>query len=128
VENAPGVCNQITRLQQKCDESLSNFDFNCNVRRYDQATMYSAFDKNPNDDDDGSEYDYDKLCVLEDGSISNGARMVSSYQVYSKGGLEWRRRYDWTGAKYRRFQQGRAVQVDNIKPRVQCTFSFSARN
>jgi hypothetical protein len=32
VESAPGVCNQ--RLKLKCDEPLSNFAFNFNVRRY----------------------------------------------------------------------------------------------
>ena len=32
VESAPGVCNQ--RLKVKCDEPLSNFAFNFNLRRY----------------------------------------------------------------------------------------------
>jgi hypothetical protein len=32
VDSAPGVCNQ--RLKLQCDEPLSNFAFNFNVRRY----------------------------------------------------------------------------------------------
>jgi hypothetical protein len=40
VESAPGVCNQ--RLKLKCDEPLSNFAFNFNVRRYSWATSAST--------------------------------------------------------------------------------------
>ena len=36
-ESAPGVCNQ--RLKLKCDEPLSDFPFNVNVRRYSKARL-----------------------------------------------------------------------------------------
>ena len=41
VESAPGVYNQ--RLNLKCDEPLSYFAFNFNVRRYDEAAYDAAF-------------------------------------------------------------------------------------
>jgi dsRNA-specific ribonuclease len=39
VQSAAGVCNQ--RLELKCDEVLSNFAFNFNLRRYLMASVFA---------------------------------------------------------------------------------------
>jgi hypothetical protein len=130
------VCFQSTRVKLKCDYPLSNFAFNFNLRRYTEAILEVG------DDEIEAER------VLTEAEVGRCSLTVSTPELKACLFSALASKMWWTAFKLCfQFQraplqrggcggggggggvaQGRAVQVDSIKTRVESAYGFSAWN